>query len=330
LDQQSHNAQQRPDENFDGDSWPMLDCIPQFQSTLANMSDRRRQTLDRLISGIHDVVALPDSTFQLLDLVNSPDVAPSELTDVIRQDPALAARVLSRVNSSKYGLSHSITDLSHAINLLGIKEIRNLALTLGMGSRFATPRKAGNFCRESLWHHSVMVACVAESLALKVKASNPSVFYTAGLLHDLGWILMDHYMPQSFMQTLALIQSGTRREQAEKQVFTIEHTLLGAALGEKWHLPPEVLCAMLYHHQPKSYQGKHAALVNAVSIANYFVDQHVLYSVGFSTTQFPGDDVFLTIGMNSRQSQNLIASLPDLLEQAKGLAHEQTAEAPIA
>ncbi len=308
----------------------MLDCIPQFQSTLANMSDRRRQTLDRLISGIHDVVALPDSTFQLLDLVNSPDVAPSELTDVIRQDPALAARVLSRVNSSKYGLSHFITDLSHAINLLGIKEIRNLALTLGMGSRFATPRKAGNFCRESLWHHSVMVACVAESLALKVKASNPSVFYTAGLLHDLGWILMDHYMPQSFMQTLALIQSGTRREQAEKQVFTIEHTLLGAALGEKWHLPPEVLCAMLYHHQPKSYQGKHAALVNAVSIANYFVDQHVLYSVGFSTTQFPGDDVFLTIGMNSRQSQNLIASLPDLLEQAKGLAHEQTAEAPIA
>ena len=294
------------------------------------MSNRRRQTLDRLIGGIHDVVALPNSTFQLLELVNSPDVAPSELTDVIRQDPALATRLLSRVNSSKYGLSHSITDLGHAIHLLGIKEIRNLALTLGMGSQFATRRKAGKFCRESLWHHSVMVACVAESLALKVNDPNPSVFYTAGLLHDLGWILMDHYMPQSFLQTLAPIQSGTRREHAEKQVFTIEHTLLGAALGEKWQLPPEVLCAMLYHHQPRSYQGKHAALVNAVSIANYFVDQHVMHSVGFSTTQFPGDDVFLTIGMDSRQSQNMISSLPDILEQAKGLSSEEQEEAPVA
>ena len=307
----------------------MLDCIPQFQTTLDCMSDNRQTTLNRLISGIHEAIALPSSAFELVQLVNSREVTPSELSDVIRQDPALATKVLSRANSSHYGLSHSITDLTHAINLLGLNEIRNLALTLGMGQQFSTPKKAGRFCRESLWHHSVMVACVAESLAVKVNHLTPEVFYTAGLLHDLGWILMDHYMPRPFQQTLALIKSGTRRELAEKRVFTIEHTLLGAALGEKWNLPEEVLCAMLYHHQPHSYEGPHQALVNAVSIANYFVDQHVLFSVGFSTAQFPGDDIFLTVGMDGQQSQTMIENLPNLLNRAEELSNTSGDPIPL-
>ena len=122
------------------------------------MSQNRQTTLNRLITGIHEAVALPSSAFELVNLVNSPEVAPSELSDVIRQDPALATKVLSRVNSCHYGLTHSITDLTHAINLLGFNEIRNLALTLGMGQQFSTPKKAGRFCRESLgitasWSH---------------------------------------------------------------------------------------------------------------------------------------------------------------------------------
>ena len=237
----------------------------------------------------------------------------------------MTAKILSQVNSSHYGLAHQVDDLSHAISLLGPKEIRTLAQTLNCAPLFSEKDEHPSFSRKELWRHCVVVGQIAQHIGELIGHGEPGVFYTAGVLHDLGWALMDQSLKRHFHQVLEQIESGAERSAAEVEVFTFDHTQLGAFVSEKWNLPAVVTAAIQHHHDPAGYAGDHQAVVNGVAIANYFADQNGASSLKSATVTFPGDDVFLAIGLGAKQSQSILEEIPSLIEKATQLSSNAAA-----
>src|SRR5436190_18323914 len=121
------------------------------------LSTERRQSLEKLFEHIGSVASLPEAGHRVLSLTESDAASTEELRDAIQRDPVLVARILRRLNSAYFGLSSKISDVRTAINLLGVREIRNLAITVFMSYLFEQYGSHGTYRRESLWSYSVAV-----------------------------------------------------------------------------------------------------------------------------------------------------------------------------
>src|SRR5688572_17236492 len=126
------------------------------------MTDERRGALDRLFARIGDMTTLPAAANKVLRLTEDENADPEKLREAIQSDPVLVARILRRLNSSYYALSQKISDLKTAISLLGIREIRNLALTVFVSRFYEGGTAHGSYKRENLWSHSVGVAVASD------------------------------------------------------------------------------------------------------------------------------------------------------------------------
>src|SRR6476620_6973424 len=173
------------------------------------LTEERRQALERLFARIGDVASLPAAAEKVLRMTASDDADPLELCEVIQNDPVLVARILRRLNSSYYALSQKISDLKTAISLLGLREIRNLALTVFVSRSFEGGATRGPYKRENLWAHSVGVAVASRLVARVCGRSACEEAYIAGLLHDLGLILLDQTLRRHFHKVLDALDEST-------------------------------------------------------------------------------------------------------------------------
>ena len=130
-----------------------------------DISSERREALERLFQHIGTVASLPASGQRVLSLTENESTSSEELRDAIQGDPVLVARILRRLNSSYFGLSHRITDVRTAVSLLGVREIRNLAITVFISKLFEEDGSYGIYRREGLWSHSVSVGVCARLVA---------------------------------------------------------------------------------------------------------------------------------------------------------------------
>jgi len=121
---------------------------------------------------------------------------------VIESDPTLALRILRTVNSSYLGLTNRVADRKSAISLLGFREVRNLALTVYVGRLFKESGVYRGFTRDGLWNHMVTVATTARMIAKVCHKAGPDEAYLAGLLHDVGYILIDQFLRRHFISVL--------------------------------------------------------------------------------------------------------------------------------
>jgi len=221
---------------------------------------------------------LPTVALRVIDLTRNPKSQISDYAKVIETDPALAARILKMANGSFYGRSGNVANLQSALVLLGLREIRNLALSLAV---FHTlPAQAGQvvFDRERFWTHSIACAYIAQMIAQELKLPDPDKYYVGGLLHDVGKIVLDHYFHDKFSDVLKFVtENGLSTVQAEEFVFGCNHSDIGEWLAAKWKFPPHVCDAIAGHHRPDAYSTDN--LVPAVvHLADLFSGVH---GVGF-------------------------------------------------
>src|SRR4051812_4997615 len=162
------------------------------------MTEERRLALERLFARIGDVTTLPAAAQKVLKLTEDENADPEKLREAIQGDPVLVARILRRLNSSYYALSQKISDLKTAVGLLGLREIRNLALTVFVSRVFEGDAVHGTYNRENLWAHSVGVAVASRLVARVCGLSGCEEAYIGGLLHDIGLILLDQTLRRHF------------------------------------------------------------------------------------------------------------------------------------
>ena len=203
-----------------------------------------------LVQGNVKLVSLPHVCIRVNLMVDDPDHTASEIGNVIQQDASLTARLLKIANSPLYGFRSRVDTISRAVTVIGQRELRDLVFAVSAVRTFAQiPVDLANMA--SFWRHSIFTGLVAKLLAQQCGVLHTERLFVAGLLHDLGELLIYHKMPE-------LAQKALRRSVAmDEPLHLAEHTLLGfdhaavgGALATLWELPPTLHGAIRFHHEP--------------------------------------------------------------------------------
>jgi putative nucleotidyltransferase with HDIG domain len=284
------------------------------------MSPERRAALERLFSRIGEVSSLPSTAHKIISLAEDDNVEAEQLREAIQGDPVLVARILRRLNSSYYALSHKVADLRTAISLLGLREIRNLALTVFVSRLFEPGTVHNAYKRENLWTHSVSVGAAARLVSRVCGRGAAEEAYIAGLLHDIGLILLDQTLRRHFFKVVDAIDAATPTHIVENRILTFDHALLGGFVARKWNFPDQVADAITYHHQPWCYTGPHKDLVFVVSVANYLCSRAGLTSLGVHNVAPPPDEVYRGLGLDQVTLAIIWDELDATMDKASALA----------
>ena len=220
--------------------------------------------IDYLLEEVITLPSMSQTVTQLTELMSDPEVSLVDVGKLISGDPSLALKTLRIVNSAFHGLRETVTSVEHAVTLLGIKVVRNLVLTAAVFDQFQNGE-------EALLHHSVACGVVMRALgecgvATQVKVQQPEELFVYGLLHDVGKIIFQEYMPTEYRQVRELCANKRlSSSEAECEVIGVDHAALGARLATKWKLSEALANAIQGHHDSSQcsddgYKGQAALL----------------------------------------------------------------------
>jgi len=243
-------------------------------------------SLEEAVQRVDEISTLPHIALQVMEVANDPASGAADLKEVMESDAALSARVLRCVNSSAFALRTKITNLQQAIAYLGLKQIRNLAMTASVSELFAKEETIGPYRRSELWRHLVSVGICARMIAMRRNLMNFEDMFLAGLLHDVGIILEDQHFHDSFRNVIQHLQEGTTLAATERKVLGFDHTTLGEAVADRWGFPEAVKATIRYHHMSVNYRGTHVNVIRCVEVANLICTLKGIPSVGMKLVKF--------------------------------------------
>ena len=203
--------------------------------------------LKDVIRRIHDLPSLSAVVVELLTSMEDEEVDVHVLGAKIAHDQALTAKTLRLANSSFYGMPSKVTTIHQAISVLGFHSIRTLVTACAISGSFP-PGASGQFDFKAFWRHSVATAVCAKLLALRFKL-NPDTAFTAGLLHDIGTLVLATRFPDEYARMLAhRSEHDCEISEAEQAVFGLDHAAAGSALAAYWKFPEAIQRAVAEHH----------------------------------------------------------------------------------
>jgi HD-like signal output (HDOD) protein len=206
--------------------------------------------LKALVQKITDLPTLPSMMATITRLMQDPRTSAEELGRAIATDPALVSKVLKLVNSAFYGFPGRISTITQAIVILGFSTIRNVVLTTSVLKVFGNS-KSKAFDVESFWEHSLLTGAIAKSLALEKDLPFTEETFIAGLLHDMGRMVLSQRLTPEFEKVIAFKEkTGANMLESEKAVLGLTHGEVGGWLARKWNLPTPFIDAMIWHHHP--------------------------------------------------------------------------------
>lgn len=225
--------------------------------------------IQNLVNNAGELISLPEVALRVNEIANDPKSTSEDMAAALTQDPALAIRVLKIANSPYYGLSSEIETISRAVSVLGTNKIRDLVLSSSVRKTFdGIPNDL--ISMHDFWHHSLYCGILAKILAQKSKKTHGESIFVAGLLHDIGQLLMFNQRPKQSHEIILLLMEGTEAletYEAERHVLGFDHMQVGAALIERWRLPPILKECIEFHHEPQKAK-KFQAEVALINIAN--------------------------------------------------------------
>jgi len=271
---------------------------------------------------------MPDVAQRILWLSADPEAGIVELTDLIEQDPALPAQVLCYANSALFGQKGQIKTLDEAIvRVLGYDNALCLAMGLATARGFPLPQN-GPLGTQNLWQHGVYCAALTQRLASHVPRwgrhrPRPAIAYLAGLLHDIGVLVLGKvFMPEYFwLSKLTRAGPDTPLATLERQLLGVSHAELSELQLRHWGLPEEIAVAVAHHHD-EDYTGPHAVYAQLVLLSDRLLKSQALSDA--DTGALP-QAVLARLGLGEEQA---LAALDALLEDAdtlRAMAHQLTA-----
>lgn len=223
--------------------------------------------LDQLLESAHVLPTLPQVVSHILETLNDDSAGADELVQELNTDPAIVGRLLAAANSSAFGLASKVASTRQAILVLGLGTVRTITLATALMDRL------GAIGGRDLWRHSLGVATCARTIAECV-GSNPESAYSAGLLHDIGQLLMLAVAPEAAAQAMARTREhGETIAVAEQAVFGYDHATVGAELAKLWRLPGGIVGGIRGHHHPDSgEEGEMGDLIHIAEVLAHALD----------------------------------------------------------
>jgi uncharacterized domain HDIG len=269
--------------------------------------------LEHVLRRIQALPPLPTSALRVIALTKNPATSVQELETVIAQDPALAASMLRQANSSYYGYARRISSLQEAIVVLGFQATQGLAMVSAVAPFLKTPLVGYEIEQEGLWKHSMLTAMTAKRLCQNLKLPIGDVAFTAGLLHDIGKLIISIYVQEVGPYLLKKVnEAKLAYVELEEKVIGYNHATVGGMLSKHWNLPDNLVTAITCHHFPSGAEA-HIQLASIINVADALA-----CSLGIGG----GVDSFLNplqpetldqLGLKESDLEQLMASLGDLL-----------------
>ena len=206
---------------------------------------------EKIFRSLRDLPPMPQVAQKARRVLSNPNASYADLARVIETDQGIVTRVLKMANSPFYGLSGNVSTVQHASAVLGSKALMDL-LNLACSSEILGKTLSGyDLSAGDLWKHSLAVARASQVLAGRVQPALEQDAFSAGLIHDVGKLILDPYIDErkAEFQSFVKLQNGTFLS-AEKMILGFDHAQLGAEVCEKWQIPRHIALALRFHHGP--------------------------------------------------------------------------------
>jgi putative nucleotidyltransferase with HDIG domain len=224
---------------------------------------------DDLVRDISGLVTLPDVYLRINRLVEDPNSSSADIAKAVSQDASFTVKLLKLANSALYSFPAKVDTVAKAVTIIGTAQIRSLALSLSVASSFeGLPNDLVSM--RNFWKHSLLCALAARHLGRMARRCDPDALFTAGLLHDIGELIIFNRLPEQAREALlAVVHSQQEIEvpEAETQTMGFDHATVGAALARQWNLPGLLQECIAWHHDPGQAE-KHPREVALIHIAN--------------------------------------------------------------
>lgn len=260
--------------------------------------------IEKRVEELSNLPTLPGVVKVLTSMVEDTAVAASDVGDVIAKDQVLSAKLLRLVNSPVYGFPGRISSVTHAIVLLGFNVVKGLVLGAAVFDSMAGEA-------QGLWEHSLGCAVLSRRIAKERRMKDPEEIMVAGLLHDLGKVVLAFLAPTEY--TLARQTALDRRlhiATAEREVFGVDHAHVASWIARHWRLPMRLSDPLVHHHAPaRTVNFKDATAV--VHLANILAR-----GMGYG---YPGDMTMPALDHEAFHAVGLsFVQLDRILEEAEG------------
>lgn len=225
---------------------------------------------------VKELSTSPTILREVLNLVNSPDTSAKGLAELVLKDPGLTARLLKIANSSYYGFRHEVSSIQQAIVMMGLNAVKYFVLSLTVLNQLYNQKGKSRLNQKQLWLHFLEVASATKKVAQQTGYEQADEAYIAGLLHDIGIILLENNFPDDYQNVLKLICKGETIIEAESEVFGVDHQEVAGYVISHWNMPSILQAPISKHHLDNeedldklSKIGKMVALVDSMAMVPF-------------------------------------------------------------
>jgi len=267
-----------------------------------------------LVNSISDLIALPSTVMHVNDMANNPNYSAADIAETINQNHELSARLLRIANSPFFSFPSHINNIPRAITVIGTQELRDLLLATSAIDVFDDlPNDLVSM--DTFWRHSLRCGVIARSLATHLHKPNVERYFAAGLLHDIGSLLINHKLPDLAKKTLARSNKNRqRRFIIEEDVMGFNHATVGGELLRHWGLPDYLAEAVTHHHTP-SLAKRHLQDAAIAHIANY-LSNTMLSNIGSDLEASEALDItaLKIVGLSTKDLQSVMHHSENLFD----------------
>ena len=276
--------------------------------------------LEEIVDKVQKLPTLPSVANKITSLINDPTCTAIQLAEVINKDQSLTTRVLRLVNSAFYSLAAEVTNVKHGIALLGFKTISQMVISISVFDVFAG-KYGEEFDRRGFWIHSIGCGVISKIVAQRAKYHKEDDCFTAGLLHDIGKVVLDQYLHEDMIQ---VIQRTREKEisfgDAEQEVLGLNHADIGGQVMKKWNIPLPVMVAVQHHHQvPEERNGSSFSqdlIVDIVRLSDVICKCENIGYTGDSTNPVLEEELWERLPFNNKSIDEVVQTSAEEIEKA--------------
>lgn len=231
-------------------------------------NDDHQISLEEVINKINELPMLPNVAKEMLSDLNNDDISLDLIIEKVSLDQALAAKVLRLANASIYGANSKVVTVHQAVAMLGIKNLKNL-IRLSIFTKHLPTAACKGFDNKAYWRHNIATAICAELISRTLHMKHDFAF-TAGLLHDIGRLVLVSRFPKKYSEVIACAKrSDTTLLEAERSVLGVDHVAVGLVLALQWNFADAIQDGIRGHHEPENKELN--SLASIVHVANSIV-----------------------------------------------------------
>lgn len=247
------------------------------------------------LSMIRELPTMPAVLVRLNRMLQDEVVSIDKIGHLIETDQAISSKILMLVNSAFFGFRSRVSSIPHALMILGFNTVRSAAISVSLIDAIRIGTHKDGFDVIDFWRHSIAVAVAARYLGRQLRMKDPDDAFTAGLLHDVGKLVMLQFLPELFDVAWAEFRRGKITFiEAEQKKLPLNHAMVGAHLARMWQFPADLVEAIAHHHEPP-LQAVDAELIWTVYLANLAANHNRFGTppdAGMAG-RYPGHEVFV-------------------------------------